>query len=777
MTKPGFVNETEQGMGSRVALYAVFFCSGWAALVYEVSWNRQLGSLFGHTVHAAAVVLCAYFAGLAIGYGIAPRIAMRMRAARGYALCEAIAGLWAAALPSLLSWSEASGLREWLQHDQPTLQWASRIVYCLLILAPATIALGATLPLMAEMLAADQRFARSRATMAYAINTFGALVGVLMASSWLLAAIGVTQITKLAALISIGCAATAWMIAGRSSIPSTEPAPNDGSDASVLYADRLNHPTALLVVAISGAATLILEVLYARLFSLVFHNSTYTFSFVLIAFLLGITLGSLVSRWLVLRFAPESIIGIAGWCGGLVTVGSVYAFLYLTKLDYFRGGSTFVSYFAQSLLMVLSLAGLPAIALGMILPVAWQSHRQSKQRTAKSIGQLTLVNTIAASIGAISASFLLLPWIGLWQSFVCVALLCLIPFLILCQHPRRWLLAGVSLTSIILLALPLLRSNPESWVRRNRHEQLIQRWHSPYGWIDVVEIQPIGTRKVQQNLHYRFGATGADATREFRQAHLPLLLHPAPRDVLFLGLGTGMTAAGAVPHRSLNSIEIVELIPEVVDAARLLRDENRNVVDDPRTRIFTDDARHHLRTTSERYDVIVADLFVPWESETGYLYTREHYERARICLRDQGIFCQWLAMYQLGAREFEMIADTMRSVFPHVTLWWGRQTSDRSVIAFIGSAAPLNISIDSVNQRIALMRREDGFDDPLLADAQKMSELYLGAWPAHPKARLNTDEHPWIEFEAPISHQNNDLLSGPRYREYLKKVSDTFLAK
>ena len=103
----------------------------------------------------------------------------------------------------------------------------------------------------------------------------------------------------------------------------------------------------------------------------------------------------------------------------------------------------------------------------------------------------------------------------------------------------------------------------------------------------------------------------------YRMAHLPLLLHPAPRDVAFLGLGTGLTAAGAVSHEQLESITIVELIPEVVDAARMLSAANFGIVDHPRTQVDIDDARHFLQNTDDDFDVIVADLFVPWESETG----------------------------------------------------------------------------------------------------------------------------------------------------------------
>jgi len=121
-------------------------------------------------------------------------------------------------------------------------------------------------------------------------------------------------------------------------------------------------------------------------------------------------------------------------------------------------------------------------------------------------------------------------------------------------------------------------------------------------------------------------------------------MHRNPQDVLFLGLGTGLTAAGAIPHQEVRHITAVELIPEVVEAVRFLADYNFDVVDHEKTRIVCDDARHYLLATEDKFDVIVSDLFVPWESESGYLYTVEHYEVAATRMKEGGLFCQWLPL-------------------------------------------------------------------------------------------------------------------------------------
>jgi spermidine synthase len=276
--------------------------------------------------------------------------------------------------------------------------------------------------------------------------------------------------------------------------------------------------------------------------------------------------------------------------------------------------------------------------------------------------------------------------------------------------------------------------------------------------------------KVRQNMHYRFGTTGADAPRAYRQAHVPLLLHPRPADVLFMGLGTGLTAAGALPHPEVERAVVVELVPEVVDAARLLGDANRGVVDHPKVEVRVDDARHYLRRTDRRFDVVVADLFVPWESRAGYLYTVEHAAAVRRCLRPGGLFCQWVALYQVGPAEVELIADSLAAAFPTVTVWWGQFDARYGMVALVGSDAPLALDPDRLAARFEAAGDPPGGADPELAAPESLPDLYAGTWRPRPGRRLNTDEHPWLEFTAPLSQRAASTLTGPRLRGYFDAV-------
>jgi len=230
--------------------------------------------------------------------------------------------------------------------------------------------------------------------------------------------------------------------------------------------------------------------------------------------------------------------------------------------------------------------------------------------------------------------------------------------------------------------------------------------------------------------------------------------------VLFLGLSTGITAGAALAHPEVERVEVVELIPEVAQAARLFASQNAGLLEDPRVTLHINDARNHLRATHQRFDVIVSDLFLPWESHTGYLYTVEHFRAAREKLAAGGLFCLWIAPWQVGARELEIIADSFASVFPQVSLWRA-STQRRDLIALVGSEATLRLSGELLERRLDRLRSGSEPADADLPAAADFADLYASDWIVHRPDRLNSDEHPLLEFLAPVAQLERRRL-GPR---------------
>ncbi len=739
------------GGGTVATTHALFFLSGAAALVYEVSWSRQVGLTVGNTAAAAAIVLASYFAGMAAGQLLGGRLAPRLRPLTGYGVAELLAAAWAGLVPALLSLAGP---------DAGVIPGgaAGRAAWCFAVLLPPTVALGATLPFMAAFLGGPEGRRGRRVALAYGLNTAGGLVGVLAATSVLLVGVGVRGSGYLAAGISAGVGILACTLAATQR-------PSD-RQASRLATPRMPSVAAgwWAVSAVSGFGTLGLEVLYTRMFSLVFHNSTYTFGAVVAVFLAGLALGAAVVAAVGRRVSPRSLVAASSSLGAVAVAASVVLFLRLTGLEYFTAGDTFAGYLTRALGLVAAVVLPPVILLGMALPAAFAAAGGGR-----AVGRLAAVNTFSAAAGALASGFFLVPWLGLWEAFGLLAFLFGVTgAAVLYFRARRPVLAGV--VGLLAAAAAAVAASGGAQVPAAAGEDIVRRWETPYGWIDVVRRRPDDSLTVRQNLHYRHGSTGRNAAREHRQGRLPLLLHPRPSEVVFLGLGTGLTAAPAVADRDVGHVTVVELIPEVVEAARLLSDWNFALVDHPKVEVRLDDARHYLGRTDRRFDVIVSDLFVPWESRAGYLYTVEFYEAARRRLTPGGHFCQWLALYQLGPGEFELVADSFAAAFPHVTLWWGQFDTRFGMLALVGSDEPLDLAPSRLSARWAAAGDPPGDADPDLPAWAALPELFLGGWPARPSRPLNTDEYPRLEFQAPVSHRSRRTLQGEELCSYFDCV-------
>lgn len=738
-------------------IFAAFFGSGAAGLIYQVSWLRQIGLLFGHTVQAASIVVGGFFAGMGIGYLLAAALMRRVRPLMGYAVAEWLAAGWACLIPLWLTLLETPALAAGLNHANPTVQTLIRSVVCFVMLLPATTALGATLPFIAEHLDPQGKRAAGRIAVAYAFNTAGALIGVLAATMALLLVVGVRKSSYLAAGISVACGLIAYRIHRLRGGAVQEMAVTEGEPESAEEATRFFW---FGLVVLSGFGTLALEMLYNRMFSLVFHNSVYTFGLVLAVFLGALALGAALAPRLIRRFDVETVVAWACLAGGAAVALSMLLFGAVTGLKEFQAGQSFAGHMAAVLGLVVLVVALPVTILAVLLPAAWHGAQPRRSGGGRTVGLLTAANTIAATVGSLATAFVLMPLLGLWPTTLCIAGLFYLAGAALVFRQGRWariLVTGGVLVGSAIGGLAVLSRHQDMLPEGSRAE-VIRRWETPYGWIDVLSEPTKNWLALRENLHYVHGDTAGSLNREVRQGHLPLLLHSEPKDVLFLGMGTGLTAGAAVLHPEVQRLAAVELIPQVVEAAALFHGANNDLLDDPRTEVFVDDARHWLLASDDRFDVIVSDLFVPWQSQAGYLYTTDHYRLVRARLQEGGLFCQWLALNQVGRREFEIITDSFASVFPVTTVWWGRLTPQQSMVMLVGSEEPLMLDGGSLARRLNALQSASAKPDPYLRSVTYLYRLYAGRWPSESLGPLNSDEHPRIEFLTPVTYRNRQFL-------------------
>jgi len=232
---------------------------------------------------------------------------------------------------------------------------------------------------------------------------------------------------------------------------------------------------------------------------------------------------------------------------------------------------------------------------------------------------------------------------------------------------------------------------------------------------------------------------------------IPLLLHPGPRRVAFIGMATGISASAATALK-VDDLTVVEVVPEVAVLARTHFGKwNAGLLDRRDVRLVVDDGRRYLAATDERFDVIVSDLFIPWHATAGNLYSADMYRTAARRLSDSGLFCQWLPLYQLTREEFEIIVRTFVTAFPHVTLWRNDFYPNRPVLGLIGGRQPVRVDLDHVGQRLGGL--PDWSRDSLLTAPLAIAMLYLGDLSSSPgvipDGPVSRDEQPIIEFLAP----------------------------
>ena len=738
------------------ALLVLFFFSGVSSLVYQVVWARMLTVVFGTTLLATSTVLSAFMAGLALGSYVLGRYIDRCKhPLRIFAALEVGIGLFALFFPSIsANLGNAYGALVGLQGNFYLFSLA-RFGLCFALLLIPTALMGGTLPVMAKF--AVRRLGRlgGRVGQLYAVNTLGAVIGVLAATFGLMEGLGLQGTTQAIAVVNFLVAGAAWLWGGQRAVGVDEGA----ATKETAHSDLILWGV-LAGFAISGFAALGYEVAWMRLLMVSFSfNSHYEFSIVLVAFLSGLSLGGwLGSRLLVRRADLLSIfIGIQfliGACGAL----SVLAFAHLSVLvePIQRADSWWVSrtgvFFTAVAIMLL-----PTVAMGVIFPLVGQIYTRQLARLGRGIGDIGAVNSLGAVGGAFVTGFVLIPLLGTeWSVKVLAALNGLVglTLALVSQQRKRLVWSGAAGLALLLVLVPsdvLRRIAEPAAVNR----ELVFYQEGAEGVI-TVEQQTDGFRKMALNGGGQV-PTDYSSLQIFRLlGHLPLLLHPDPQEVLVVSLGGGIALGGAAQYEP-RRITCVELVPEVIDAARLHFGEfNHHVLENPTAwniELVIDDGRNFLLSSRDTYQIITGDATHPTSADSWVLYTKEFYELCRAHLSTDGIMAQWLPFHGLPPDDYKTIVRTFQHVFPHATLW---RSNNYSIM--VGTMQPQAINWELLNEKMApprVHRSLEGIDLGnafALLNSLVMDEVALRRYVG--EGTLNTDDHPYISFVSPKGYSS-----------------------
>jgi spermidine synthase len=716
------VESTEASAGSRDILPWLLLLlagSGCAALIYEIVWFQLLQLVIGSSAVSLGLLLAAYMGGLCPGSAAFPRlVSARQNPLRVYALLElgigafGVIALFGVPLVGRIYVATAvSGL----------LGMVLRGLVAAACLLPPTLLMGCSYPAIARWVEKPTRTIPGLSSwlgLLYGANIAGAVIGCGLAGFYLLRVHDMAVATWAAAAINGAVALLGFALAARTRNGRTEPAARRVvSDIVASNIKARRTPGTMLVyvaIAFSGMTALGAEVVWTRLLSLLLGPTVYTFSIILGVFLVGLCAGTSLGSSIARRVRDPRLSLAA--CQILLAAAIAWTLAYVLPWWPVDPQLSISPWFNFDLDIIRCVRAIfPATLLwGASFPLALAGAAADREDPARLSGEVYAANTAGSIVGALAFSLLLIPSLGtqgsqrllIWLAAAGAAVAIAPVLLMRGDAPQSGrssvtmapalatsatMRFGAALACACVLAWALastVSSMPWQAIAYGRRIGPILRNLAEAGGTQATPLfireglnsSVVITQLGDQRSFYVSGKSEAssapiDMRLQRLMGHVPALLYstpvrPAPRSVLVVGFGAGVTAGSLVPYPEVGSIVICELEPLIPPASdEYFAKENYHVLHDPRTRMVYDDARHYILTTPERFDVITTDPIHPWVKGTSTLYSKEYFDLVRSHLNPGGVAAQWLPVYESDEETVKTQLATFFSVFPNATVW------------------------------------------------------------------------------------------------------------
>jgi spermidine synthase len=754
-----------------VALLACFFLSGASGLIYQVAWVKALGLIFGHSLFAIATVLAVFMAGLAAGSAYIGGWRSRAKPVVLYASIElliAATGIFSLAGLSGVSWL-------YVKFYPSVVGWQSlllalRFFGAVAVLFIPTFLMGGTLPVLARHIARDSAELGDCVSQLYWVNTLGAVAGTLVSGFVLLPALGLGGTIATAVFLNILAGLVAFRI------------PKDLGDYATVKNSRATaaspivgpQPTFTLLLflfAIVGCTAFAYEIAWTRLLSITISSSTYAFTTMLATFLTGIVLGSASFKYFLGRSGKISLAGFSTtqtWIG-IAALLSLIAFHWLLPVVPFLLRATHRS-FGGLLLAQFVISGLTVLPVatifGFVFPMVvalFAGTASSNESNSAIVGRAYAANTVGSILGSLAAGSWLVPALGSFRVIAAAAGVNLL--LAAATSARR--LVPLALNLVLLLGAIFAGSSSLLYNRSLLSLSTVLYGGDYQGRLSLSEIAATSdlvfakdgindSVAVSQSDNYvalringKVDASTGDTRTQLLLGHLGAAFDPAPRRVLIIGFGSGMTASAVARYPDVERIDCVEIEPAVISAAPYLTSLNRNVLSDPRVHVIFDDARNFLLTTRDKYDLIISEPSNPWIAGVATLFTDEFYAAVRRTLSPGGKFVQWVQAYSLAPDDLRMVVATLVPHFADVTLW---RAAGPDLLLFARSD-PAQLKFSRLRSLWQNQLLRDDFVSIDVHEPEGLAAYYLLDDAALRKmsegALINTDDRTLLEYHAP----------------------------
>jgi len=702
----------------RASLLLIFFISGLAGLIYQSIWAQYLGLLLGHAAYSQVLVLAVFMGGMGLGAALVARRGEHWRnLVRAYAIVELVLGVAALVFHPLfvaihaLTTGAGPDAALGMASAEP-IKWLLGIG----LILPQSVLLGMSFPLLAAGLMRQHADSQGRSLGSlYFSNSMGAALGAVLAIFALVPLIGLPGTIQFAGLLNLLVAIAAWVLGSN---PAERAPGNPQSEPASSPASRPNLLALILIAtALSSAASFVYEIGWIRMLSLAFGTTLHAFELMLAAFIGGIALGGLWIRNRADQFARPLL--AAGWLQlamGLVAL--------LSLGIYAEGAFEWVGLLMQALSRsaegyALYNLGTAVAAVVIMLPAAFFAGALLPLLTSlllraghaeRVIGQVYAWNSIGAILGVFAALYLLIPILGLRDAMIAAAAVDLAIGIALLAAAgsagwfwRASLTGSVIAAAGLVLAIALVDFDPyrlASGVFRTGNDRLASDINMLYyrdgrtASVATYETFDGSTRFITHNGKVDASLAVVEGTRPTADeptmvlaGALPFAFGGLDGPAAVIGFGSGLTSHTLLTRPDLERVDTIEIEARMIDGARLFGDRVERAYSDPRSRLIIDDATTVIANQVERYRLIVSEPSNPWMAGVGGLFAEEFYAFAASRLSEDGLFVQWLQLYEI---DDALVGSILSAMAPHFVDFqaWMANSSDLLIVASPATLPP-----------------------------------------------------------------------------------------
>jgi spermidine synthase len=602
-----------------------------------------------------------------------------------------------------------------------------------IVLFPPVFAIGGTIPLITKyFLTTPERFG-SNFSRIYYLNTLGAFAGSMLTGFVFVRYMGVLLTFLIAVSVNLLIALIIYAKNTESlQLPETvkETAP---------------YSYMLVILFATGFISLSYEILWTRILSTYNMSTSQSFALILSGFLLGFSVGSyVISKFIDSIISLEllfSRISIFTAISGALVLFVFQRFEFLTNSV---GNAFQMDTFTLSLMLAFTVSLVPAIFMGVLFPLGLRIYANDINEIGIKTGKIFFYNTIGSVIGSVVTGFLLIPFVGMWNTtLILVNLGLLISFYMGSKTGKLNKKHFALLVVVFLISNSFIFSDRRTFHKEVKGFDVIYYAEGLSGTVTAIESKGYRGLFVDgQNVSGTDYVLTADSKM---LGHLPLLIAEDPKKALTVGYGTGATSYSMLLHGV--DVHAVEIEKKIIEAAHLFEKVNYHSYNNEKLDIIIDDARNYIDVVDEKFDVIVTDVTNLKYKRNPYLYTREYFEIMKNSLNINGVAAAWLPIGGLSFNDLKILIRTFDIVFPHTTLWYFTKYPTHFIIA-IGTPEKLKVNLgklkidmEKINKDLKeiLVDNEYEVASMLLLGENDVDNLTYGTV-------LHTDNFPILEF-------------------------------